>query len=58
MEVLEETGYRAEIIARISGSFQGDTIVTEFFLMRPVGQPQQFGGDRIQVTAPNKSAGL
>jgi 8-oxo-dGTP diphosphatase len=42
-EVREETGYDAEIIGRIPGSFEGDTTSNEFFLMRPVGEPQAFG---------------
>lgn len=41
-EVLEETGYQAEIIGKIPGSFAGGTGSTEYFLMRPVGEPQPF----------------
>lgn len=40
-EVLEETGYKAEILAVIPGSFKGTTGRTEYFLMRPVGKPGQ-----------------
>jgi 8-oxo-dGTP diphosphatase len=36
-EVLEETGYHAEIVAPIQGSWPGVTGKTEYFLMRPVG---------------------
>ncbi len=36
-EVLEETGYQAEILAPIPGTFQGSTSANEYFLMRPVG---------------------
>jgi 8-oxo-dGTP pyrophosphatase MutT (NUDIX family) len=48
-EVLEETGYEAEIIARIPGGFQGDTTVTEFFLMRPLGEPRDLGAETEEV---------
>jgi 8-oxo-dGTP diphosphatase len=36
-EVLEETGYPAKIIGKVSGSFKGDTSSTEYFLMEPMG---------------------
>jgi 8-oxo-dGTP pyrophosphatase MutT (NUDIX family) len=36
-EVLEETGYRAEILALIPGAWKGITGQTQYFLMRPVG---------------------
>lgn len=41
-EVREETGYRAEILARIPGSWSGSTSSNEYFLMRPVGEPRPF----------------
>lgn len=41
-EVREETGYGAEIIAKIPDSFLGGTSVTEYFLMTPVGEPEAF----------------
>jgi 8-oxo-dGTP pyrophosphatase MutT (NUDIX family) len=41
-EVLEETGYHARIIGKIEGCFEGDTTVTEYFLMAPVGAPEAF----------------
>lgn len=41
-EVLEETGYSAEIIAKLPGVYRGGTSQTEFFLMRPVGEPIAF----------------
>ena len=41
-EVKEETGYTAEIIAKIPGRFEGGTGVTEYFLMRPLGRPGVF----------------
>lgn len=39
-EVLEETGYQAEIIEKIPGSFDGGTTRNGYFLMRPVGNQQ------------------
>jgi 8-oxo-dGTP pyrophosphatase MutT (NUDIX family) len=36
-EVLEETGYRAEVVCAVPGSFAGGTGATEYFLMRPLG---------------------
>jgi 8-oxo-dGTP pyrophosphatase MutT (NUDIX family) len=48
-EVLEETGYDADIIARIPGGFQGDTTITEFFLMRPLGERRDFGAETEEV---------
>lgn len=41
-EVLEETGYSAEIIAKLPGVYRDRTSQTEFFLMRPVGEPIAF----------------
>lgn len=41
-ETLEETGYTAEIISPISGSFAGGTSVTTYFLMRPIGDQASF----------------
>jgi len=41
-EVLEETGYHAEIVDRIPGSYPGGTGYTEYFLMRPVGKLGKF----------------
>jgi 8-oxo-dGTP pyrophosphatase MutT (NUDIX family) len=38
-EVKEETGYSAEILQKLPGSFKGGTSVTEFFLMSPIGSP-------------------
>jgi 8-oxo-dGTP pyrophosphatase MutT (NUDIX family) len=38
-EVREETGYAAEIIRPVPGKYRGQTGLTEFFLMRPVGEP-------------------
>jgi 8-oxo-dGTP pyrophosphatase MutT (NUDIX family) len=41
-EVLEETGCRAEIVARIPGSFDGSRTSNEYFLMVPVEDTKQF----------------
>jgi len=41
-EVLEETGYHAEIIGKVPGAFAGGTGDNEYFLMRPVGGPGPF----------------
>ncbi|MBI1778349.1 MAG: NUDIX hydrolase [Proteobacteria bacterium] len=43
-EVLEETGYDAEIVAKIPGGYRGGTGTTEYFLMKPIGQPGKFQG--------------
>jgi 8-oxo-dGTP pyrophosphatase MutT (NUDIX family) len=34
-EVKEETGYSAVILCKTPGSFEGDTTVTEYFLLHP-----------------------
>jgi 8-oxo-dGTP pyrophosphatase MutT (NUDIX family) len=59
-EVLEETGYNARIAAKIDGSFEGGTTVTEFFLMRPEGQPRGFGREteEIQWVPPEEAEKL
>lgn len=41
-EVLEETGVHGEIIAKLQGSFRGGTGWTEYYLMRPLGAPDDF----------------
>jgi 8-oxo-dGTP diphosphatase len=41
-EVLEETGYQAEIAAKIPGRFDGKRTSNEYFLMRPVAKTRQF----------------
>ena len=40
-EVLEETGYHAEIVGRVPGSFRGGTGQSVFFLMRSKGAPEK-----------------
>ena len=37
-EVLEETGYRARIVAAIPKAFGGETTTTAFYLMEPIGE--------------------
>jgi hypothetical protein len=46
--VHQRTGYLAEIVARIPGTFQGGHSVAEYFLMRPVGKPLPFHPDRTE----------
>lgn len=41
-EVLEETGYQAEIIGRVPGSFAGGTGTNEYFLMSPIADSGPF----------------
>jgi 8-oxo-dGTP diphosphatase len=48
-EVREETGYHAEIVTKIPGAFPGGTGATEFFLMRPVGEPGTFHWETAEV---------
>lgn len=36
-EVKEESGWDAEIIEKIDGSYEGVTTITEYFLMKPIG---------------------
>jgi 8-oxo-dGTP pyrophosphatase MutT (NUDIX family) len=44
-EVREETGYAAEILASIPGTFVGGTSVNTFFLMRAVGPQVTFSSE-------------
>src|SRR5215467_12897361 len=41
-EVLEETGYHAEITAKIPGSFDGKRTSNEYFLMSPIDDTGHF----------------
>lgn len=41
-ETLEETGYRARIIAPLPFRFTGSTTVTRFFVASPEGEPGDF----------------
>ncbi len=44
-EVLEETGLRAEIVAKIPGSFETSRTISEYFLMVPLEDTKQFDGE-------------
>ena len=48
-EVLEETGYRAEIVAKIPGSFDGSRTSNEYFLMVPVEDTEHFDAETQAV---------
>lgn len=48
-EVLEETGYDAEIVCALAGEFVGETSVTQFYLMRPKQQIQRPGWETAAV---------
>lgn len=48
-ETLEETGYQAEIICQLPGSFGGEVTSTTMFLMRPVGEPGPFSWETSEV---------
>jgi len=48
-EVREETGYRAKVLSRIPGVFQGSTGENVYFLMRPVGEPAPFSESETEA---------
>jgi len=48
-EVLEETGYRAQIIAKIPGTFEGSRTSNEYFLMVPLEDTKQFDAETQSV---------
>lgn len=48
-EVLEETGYRAEVVARIPGIFAGSRTCNQYFLMAPLEDPRHFDGETQAV---------
>lgn len=48
-ETREETGYQAEIIGQLPGSFGGEVTMTVMFLMRPVGEPGPFSWETTEV---------
>jgi 8-oxo-dGTP pyrophosphatase MutT (NUDIX family) len=50
-EVKEETGYTAEIVGKIPGQFEGGTGSTEYFVMRPLGEPAPFDRSETEVIA-------
>ena len=56
-EVLEETGCRAEIVAKIPGSFEGSRTVNEYFLMAPVEETAQFDAETqaVRWAAPEEA---
>ena len=48
-EVLEETGYRAEIVVKIPGTFDGSRTSNEYFLMVPVEDTSRFDAETQAV---------
>ncbi len=46
-EVLEETGYRARILAALPKAFRGDTSTTAFYLMEPLGAQGEFTSETL-----------
>lgn len=48
-EVLEETGYRAEIVMKIPGSFDGARTSNEYFLMLPIEDTKQFDAETQSI---------
>ncbi len=48
-EVLEETGFRARIVQKIPGSFDGSTTSNEYFLMLPLEDTQNFDWETLAV---------
>ena len=46
--VHSRTGYLAEIVAPIPGTFQGGASVSEYFLMHPIGEPRAFDPSRTE----------
>jgi 8-oxo-dGTP diphosphatase len=59
-EVLEETGYQAEIAAKIPGCFNGKRTSNEYFLMVPIGDAGKFDGETqsIRWTSPAEARQL
>lgn len=54
-EVLEETGYEAEIVCALAGEFVGETSVTRFYLMRPKQLVQEPCWETVEVRWVSKS---
>lgn len=48
-EVLEETGYDAEIIGVLPKAYGGTTSSTSFFLMKPIGAQGKFSDETIET---------
>ncbi len=44
-EVFEETGCRAEVVAKIPGAFETSRTVAEYFLMAPIEDTGHFDGE-------------
>jgi 8-oxo-dGTP pyrophosphatase MutT (NUDIX family) len=59
-EVLEETGTRAEIEARIDGTYEGGTTHNAYFLMQPVEETGILDGETASVrwAAPDEARNL
>lgn len=59
-EVLEETGYRATIVAAIPKVFPGTTVTTAYFVMAPVGEPAPFDPETASIrwTTPDEARSL
>jgi 8-oxo-dGTP pyrophosphatase MutT (NUDIX family) len=53
-EVLEETGFHAQIIEKLPGSFDGSTTSNEYFLMIPLEDTKHFDGETVAVTWATK----
>ena len=52
-DVREETGYEARITGMIPDVFPGDTSITAFFLMEPVGEQRPFGSETARTVWVN-----
>jgi len=48
-EVLEETGYRVEVLAKIPGTFDGSRTSNEYFLMTPLENTGHFDAETQAV---------
>jgi 8-oxo-dGTP pyrophosphatase MutT (NUDIX family) len=58
-EVLEETGVRARILAKIPGEFAGTKTLSEYFLMAPLEDTGQFDSEtRVVRWATREEAAL
>jgi 8-oxo-dGTP pyrophosphatase MutT (NUDIX family) len=59
-EVLEETGYAAEVLTRVPQTFEGNTSSTRYFLMRASEQVQEPGWETqdLRWCTPDEARGL
>ena len=48
-ETREETGYQAEIICQLPGSFGGEVTSTTMYVMRPRGEPGPFSWETSEI---------